>query len=1675
MNKKIFQIIFFVFVLLAFGFVIKNYVNSIKSDIKDYTGILDEVPQRKISRLSPIIIRLAQDIDNQLFSIDKPLQNDIIQFTPSINGYIYFTDKRTIEFQPNEPLPTGTAYSCKLNVKNIFPATKLKPFRFEFSTPASTFKIKINEIVYYDSTKISVPYIKGHITFNDYVNFEKKQKLVNARQNKQKLFITYMPGNDIHSVNFLINGIKRTKYNNKVIVIWNGQQINSKIKDSTAINIASADSFKVVYCKLKHFPKPILKIRFTDAISNKMVLDSLINILQLKNYNITYRQNEITIKFKNITNKTHKLHISKALLNNKDVALNKNFNFVFKLTHPYPIITLSDSSHYITQGKSPNLIDVNILNIKRIKVKITHVPNNNMMQFLQVNNLTGKNELERVGKNIFIKTYNLQTLLNYNPNELTTYNLNLLGADLSKSGLYNFEFSYNANDVVHKISDTTIIADNALAGNKINENIIVYSHNIIFSDVNVIAKRTPLDTLYIMVSNYNTGMPAKNAKIEIFDYQQNKLATLTTNKNGITKAKIINQDVFIRVIHKSQITYLKLSSNNSIAQNSNVNNGIKLNRGLLCHINGLKPAYLPTDSMQIGVILKKNGLPNLNKKNLEIMLESPGHFFFNTRIVPALSTSLTLYKVDLPFNCKNGNWNIVIKYGQAEFKYPFKIIKKNILILPVQLNINKENNTASIISNSKTVSLKNQIINTEIIPIKRPIQSNIAQSKFNLFNEDSTVKRKIYKTRFNKYGKAKIELPNWTKTGIQFRLTVSVHLTDNIVLQKDTILAFNGNNNGLSKIINLQTNTAFAVETITNYDTIVKTLKSIITNKGKIPTINITTNKTNYNIGDSCIVFYKSKKPVNAMATIENGTHILSCQWVQCTPSLQKTGFIITKQMLPGFYISFLPYNSLKNIPCLKYINVLGTFNNNEIPLKADIPHDWTPGGKIPLHIANTNNNSLKYYVYISPKIKNHTKKSSISSYFNQKQLNSISTWSSVYLQNRKLDTDLIYNTNIIQKTNFTEPCIKPNSVNKPQLLLGPFYLSANKRVTHYIKAPTTQNIINIKIVGIENKTGRVFEVNKTAEIYEPISIEAKTPTYINAGDIVELPINIYNNTLDADTLLIQIKNTHNIELYCCIEKNVIVDKKSLKSFTLKFRTNKVVGNGQFQILTKSDKAHTTKTINIPIQSNPNYLTHSVSTIIPMQKQWQQTITPIGIKGTNTARLELSSFNIPNIWLIIQSLNKNTSNNLAYLINKSFPLIYLNNIINNDVLKHRFTKTINSTLLQLIKYQTKQGGFKNTLSNTEPTGLITSYAGEFMLKAKQNGYKINEGVLNRWKRYQQRELQKLKFLPVTENSNQTYVVYTLTLANLVEQKQLYKCILYEPSNTVNRLYMAKAFIASGNKKYAKLLIKNDSIKTPINELTISESALMLSLANDLGLNNLTHQLIKQINKQINSKGHTPYEIAMALNSILKTMSLSNTDKNTQLIYQINNGKDLPHKSNTLLSYIAIPLNFTLAKHIDIKNTGTDTLHLNLVYTGSPQKISSSYSKPNKLHIANRYHHLDNNLVKTLNFSTEEYYKQVVTYKNLDKQLKQNLSVSIPIPCGVELVYSNAKMLNIENSPISNNTIQTKILLKPYETKKVVMVFKTKFKGQYISYPIKTFNNKLFYSETYTPQLNISIH
>jgi uncharacterized protein YfaS (alpha-2-macroglobulin family) len=888
----------------------------------------------------------------------------------------------------------------------------------------------------------------------------------------------------------------------------------------------------------------------------------------------------------------------------------------------------------------------------------------------------------------------------------------------------------------------------------------------------------------------------------------------------------------------------------------------------------------------------------------------------------------------------------------------------------------------------------------------------------------------------------------------------------------DTILTFAGTQNLIINTKNrMGTECTVRVTDIKSKSMVLEHLKKQDIDELKKESVSLNLDKKHYYTGDTCYIIYESRKAENALITLENSTEIFHSQWVNSTNKAQKISVVITENMIPGFYISFLNYNGISTNTSQVYASVTNRANINHKELGIDIQHDWYTNKKVPIHISNTNNEELNYYISISSPIYPETEPNPIENHFNQKQQNGTLSYSSTYFKTFLQKTNL--QSSEITKTHSEATLTGAKSPSNSLSIMGIYNLKANTTTSHFIDVPDTKGKIEVKIVGVYSKTGKIVELKQQATIADPISILATLPTYLNAEDVVYIPFEIISESSIPDTIDIEVLNIKNLELINFIDKNVILTKNKSINLPIGFRTKKINGLGEFQISVKSKSFQQTKNISIPILSNQNYLIQTKSAIIPHKKQWQQTIFPLGIKGTNNALIEFSSIEIPKIWHLLQVFEESTTDNLRQLIDKTLPLIFLNKLIDNPQLKSLNSIKIRNALTQLSKYQSRNGGFSTTHDSNEIDMYLTCYAGEFMLEAADNGYEINEGILNKWIRFQKNEFNQLRYSFQPTTLGYSYIFYTLSLADAIDIKQLNEFVLNKNNQLLDELYIANTYAALGRNRLARTLVNLDSLVQIIPDLTIAQTTLLLKLSNKMKSNDLSVKLIRQLNKLIDNERNNPVKIGMALSTLLNALGSQNATSNTQLNYQINNGKEISIKSTSPLTYIEIPLEFTLSKHVDITNTSNDTLYLNLSHKGSPQESTSFNKNANQLQIINQYYNLDNTELDTRNIIYGVPYKQIISCKNTNEKEKQNLSVSIPKSTGVELIYSNTPLSKSVNNT-KHELVELDIVLNPLEKRDIVLVYKPIYKGQFTSYPITTGNSDAVYEKTYTQQVKIYI-
>ncbi len=693
-----------------------------------------------VSTETKIIVKLNFDYANDTM-IGKPCKLDLFKFNPQIKGQTFWTDKQTVEFRPEQRLPHEKTYKIDFNLFNLITVPdSLKIFKFHIITMKQGLSVEILNVKPYDVEKgQNYKYVKimGAVNTADYALPEKIESTVHNDKNL-KITWTHDDKNKLHQ--FFIDSVERktTAYN--IMIDWSGKAIEAKQEGEKMVEIPGINDFKLADAKAFQFPDQHIVLQFTDPLDDKQNIEGLIRLSS--NFRVLIEDNEIKIypndKLKGGVN----VIVEKAITNSLGRTLEKNVSKTVNFEEIKPAVRLTGKG-VIVPSTNGLIFPFEAVNLKAVKVKIIKIFEDNVLQFLQINEIDGNREIKRVGRQIFSKTVelngegivdysswnsfslNLEDLVKTEPGAIYQVNISFskensaypCGGASGKETLKNFNEAKNENagddEVDNYYNDYYDYYDeeyysynwedrddpckDSYYSNK------SVSRNFIASDLGIIAKKGNDETVHVFVNDLRTTEPLSNVKIELYNYQQQLLTSESTNSDGIAVLKTSKTPAFLIAKSDKQRGYLKLNNNTALSLSMFDISGNSTDSDIKGFIYGERGVWRPGDTLFLTFILEDRTKKLPPSHPIGFTLTNPqGQVTYRTVKTGGLNGFY-------PFTCTTspdaptGNWTATVDIGGVKFSKTLKIET----IMPNRLKIILDFGGDKLYAHQdKTISLK---------------------------------------------------------------------------------------------------------------------------------------------------------------------------------------------------------------------------------------------------------------------------------------------------------------------------------------------------------------------------------------------------------------------------------------------------------------------------------------------------------------------------------------------------------------------------------------------------------------------------------------------------------------------------------------------------------------------------------------------------------------------------------------------------------------------------------------------------------------------------------------------------------------------------------------------------------------------------------------------------------
>lgn len=704
-----------VFIVLIFtgckddSSVTLNNIQKFKDHIFEVTnGIISTKSDVKVVLINPM-----KDIASEV-ELDK----SILKVSPKVKGKVVALNNRTIAFIPENKFESDTRYTFSLDLGALQDvSSEYENFVFDVKTIKQDFQVITNNL---ESYSRNLQYLNGILRSSDVISKSVAEKLITVKQKGKSLPVKILNENlEGNNFKFKIDSISRFEKDSYLEIEWDGSKFDIDTEGDYTFNIPGKNNFKVVDVTVFDEKAKYIEINFSDPIKKNFKLNGFITIEGKNNLAFTINNNVVRVYVGHFE-ETKTLTIKSGITNQYGYKLKSSFTKEVTFEDLKPNVRLLQNGTILPTSENLKF-NFEAVNLKAVDVTIIKIFEDNVLQFLQNNNLRDSTELLRVARPIATKTINLAKYKTDLSN-WKSYSVDLNNIISPDPGaIYRVELSFKkqysnyqcAGDDTTETEETVINYDQEAAESSnwdnsyYNEGYDEYnwrtsnnpcehsyyrnkkvSTNLLASNLGVIVKQGTDNNYFIAVSDIITTNPISDAEVKLYNYQQQLIGRQKTDAEGKLVFPITSKAYFAVVTKNKVSTYVKLNDGNALSVSKFDVSGAELKRGLKGFIYGERGVWRPGDTLHLSFMLndQKNKLPENHPVKLEVF-DPSGSLYFSEIKTKGLNN---FYKFTVPTNDDSytGYWMAKVSVGGAVFtkKLRVEFIKPNRLKIKTSIH-----------------------------------------------------------------------------------------------------------------------------------------------------------------------------------------------------------------------------------------------------------------------------------------------------------------------------------------------------------------------------------------------------------------------------------------------------------------------------------------------------------------------------------------------------------------------------------------------------------------------------------------------------------------------------------------------------------------------------------------------------------------------------------------------------------------------------------------------------------------------------------------------------------------------------------------------------------------------------------------------------------------------------
>lgn len=683
--------------------------------------------QQWISAYSPELIdptskiRIEQTDSLRKYSSSKASLDNIFHFSPNVKGEASFVDGgRFIDFYPNPgELKEGKEYECRVDMSRLTGIDTLGDFAFRFHVAKREVKMD-GTMLRIDPNNVENVIVTGKLVFSHQADdMSSDARLFTCSEEDAQISI--IRTSDEKVLDFVITNVPRMDEAYTLSVQYSSVTSSEKIRNE--LTVPGLKEFKLLASTNMTSSEPYVSLEFTAPLDPRQDLDGLITMDRCDVTRIERNGASVRVFYHSGGLTRYNLTISDMVRSCDGRNLKADITLEYAQEVIPPAIEVPMSGSILPDGN--NLIfPFRAVNLAAVDVEVVKIYSDNVLHYLQDNEIEDDEFLRRAGRLIYKRTVRLDQNKSLDLQQWQNFSIDLNGLfKQERSAIYNVRLSfrkayslYDRREAEEFEPVTGITAEDEkqwdetysyISRSAPDYNWYDYSwherddpskdsyymvssrmpeYNLLASNLGLIVKKADNQKMWTTVSDIMTAAPLAGVKVTAYNYQLREVGSGRTDAKGFADFQLSGKPFIVTATDGVSTSYLKVTDGKEKSTSLFDVSGKSNPGGIKGYIYGERGIWRPGDHIYLTLVLddKLGTLPANHPVTME--LYTPDDVLYDRQVLTKGVNGFYSFCIKTDDEVETGRWGAKFHVGGTVFNHPVQIES----IKPNRLKINMD-------------------------------------------------------------------------------------------------------------------------------------------------------------------------------------------------------------------------------------------------------------------------------------------------------------------------------------------------------------------------------------------------------------------------------------------------------------------------------------------------------------------------------------------------------------------------------------------------------------------------------------------------------------------------------------------------------------------------------------------------------------------------------------------------------------------------------------------------------------------------------------------------------------------------------------------------------------------------------------------------------------------------